>query len=752
MPDRTDHGNPGDSHTPGDPGNSNRQAKPGNLPPETHSFVGRGAELGRLRAALDPGGGPARPVTVVGVGGVGKTRLALRAAAQVRDAYPDGVWLTELSPLRTSGLVDLAVMESLRLADQSTRPVIDVITEWAHGRRLLLILDSCEHVLADCARFTAALRSRLPGLRILLTSRERLALPGEEVLHLEPLPVDGRPGVDEDAGAAVALFAQRAAAAGRPLRDDDPGARATAVAVCRRLDGIPLALELAAARLTDLTLDQLHTRLGERLPTLPPLPDPSAPPGTPAPSSPLDLLVSAPGERPPRHQTLRTAIGWSHELCAPLERLLWARLSVFSGGFSLGAVRQVCAGGPLPPERIAGLLDRLVAQSIVLPDPVISARYRMLDTVREYGADWLHALGEERAVRRRHRDHYARLAREGCAEWNTGRQVAWCERVLTEHANLRTAVDCALADPDGATDGGPSAERDRAWSAAVEMAGHVGFLWRHCGYLREAQHCLDQALAVESPPGPGRTLALWARGAVALLQGDQEAAANWAVRCADAAREQDSPVAQVAAAYLRGGHLALTGRQAEAITVLDAAPQLPVQDDGFGAAQLQVRLALSLAHVLRGEFERGREVADEVRTASRKQGEFWCGAFADYMIAQADLAHGDIPAAVLGARTSIAGHALLHNTVGAAMSLDLLAAAVIRTGDAHRAARLLGIGTRLWELTGRAQMDSPDLIATRRTCELRVREHLGDAAYTNGYRAGLAMTYDEGIAYAAISR
>ncbi|MDV9178905.1 hypothetical protein R6V09_53400, partial [Streptomyces sp. W16] len=422
---------------------------------------------------------------VVGVGGVGKTRLALRAAAQVRDAYPDGVWLTELSPLRTSGLVDLAVMETLRLADQSTRPVIDVITEWAHDRRLLLVLDSCEHVLADCARFTAALRSRLPGLRVLLTSRERLALPGEDVLHLEPLPVDGRPGdltdadADADAvtgtstgaGDAVALFAERAAAAGRPLRDGDSAARATAIAVCRRLDGIPLALELAAARLTELTLDQLHTRLGERLPTPPPSP-------SPAPSSPLDLLVAAPGERPPRHQTLRTAIGWSHELCAPLERLLWARLSVFSGGFCLDTVRQVCAGGPLPPERIAGLLDRLVAQSIVLPDAVISARYRMLDTVREYGADWLHALGEERAVRRRHRDHYARLAREGCAEWNTGRQVAWCERVLTEHANLRTAVDCALTEPGG------EGERDGALAAAaVEMVGHVGFLWRHCGYL-----------------------------------------------------------------------------------------------------------------------------------------------------------------------------------------------------------------------------------------------------------------------------
>ncbi|MFG2374443.1 ATP-binding protein [Streptomyces sp. NPDC048504] len=707
MPDTT-HPNPGDL---------------GNLPPETHGFVGRRTELALLQAALDPAAGPAgRLVSVVGVGGVGKTRLALRAAAEVRDAYPDGVWLTELSPLRTPGLVDLAVMETLRLADQSTRPVIDVIAEWAHRKRLLIVLDSCEHLLADCAKVAAALLSRAPELRILVTSRERLALPGEEVLHLEPLPVDG--GADESApaGDAVALFAERAADAGRPLSDDDVAGRAIAAAVCRRLDGIPLALELAAARLADLTLDQLHARLGERLPSPSDLP------------SPLDLLASAPGERPPRHQTLRTAIGWSHELCAPLERLLWARLSVFTGGFCAETVQQVCAGGPLAPERIAGLLARLVAQSIVLPDPVISARYRMLDTVREYGTDWLHALGEERAVRRRHREYYARLAQQGCAEWNTGRQVAWCERVLSEHANFRAAVDSALAEPDR--------------TAAVEMAGHVGFLWRHCGYLREAQACLDQALAADPPPGHGRTLALWSRGAVAILQGDQEAAANWAVRCADAARDQGSPVAAVAAVYVRGGQLALTSRLAEAIDVLAAAPRLPIQDDAFGAAQLQVRLALSLAHVLRGEYERGREVSDEVRTASRKQGEYWCGAYADCLIAHADLARGDVPAAVRGARTSIAGHALLHNTAGAALSLDVLAAAVATTGDAHRAARLLGIGTRLWELTGRAQMDSPDLIATRRTCELRVREHLGDDAYETGYREGLAMSYDEGIAYA----
>lgn len=679
--------------------------RPGNLTPQTRSFVGRSEELGLLEAELDPGVGIDRLVSLVGAGGVGKTGLALRAAGRAEHHYPDGVWLVELSPLHTAGLVGLAVVEALGLSDRSTRPVPEILAAWAAGKRLLLVLDSCEHVLADCVSFAEALLPLLPGLRVLVTSREPLGLPGERVLRLDPLPV---------ADDAVALFADRAADAGRTL---DAADRPAVEAVCRRLDGIPLALELAAARLVDLTLDQLCALLGERLPSR------------------LDLLAARDGDGPPRHQTLRTAIGWSHELCAPLERLLWARLSVFAGGFGARDAEDVCAGGPLPAGRIPGLLARLVEQSIVRRRTDDPSRYRLLDTVREFGADWLRALGEEHTVRMRHRDHFRRLAREGCAEWNTGRQAAWCERTLTEHANFRAAVDCALTEPDG--------------PVALQMAADVAFLWRHCGALRDAQHCLDLVLAADAPAGPDRTRAAWTRGAVALLQGDLEAAANWAVRCADAANAQGDPVAVVAAVYLKGGQLALSGRLSEAVEVLDAAPRLPVRRDALGAAQLQVRVALAFAHLLRGDDERARAVAEEVRAASRACGESWAGAFADGVVAQADLIRGDVAAAVANARTALAGHALLHNTVGAAMALDVLAAGVVAAGDGRRAARLLGIGERVWELTGRAQMDSPDLIATRRSHELRVRAEIGDRAYEQAYARGRAMPYEEGLDFAA---
>ncbi|MET8224726.1 NB-ARC domain-containing protein [Streptomyces sp. NPDC005301] len=686
--------------------------RPGNLPPETRSFVGRRAELQWLDRALDPGVDAGRLVSVVGTGGVGKTRLALRAAGRAApDAYPDGVWLVELSPLHTAGLVGLAVVEALRLADRSTAPVTDVLAQWARDKRLLLVLDSCEHVLADCAALAGTLLSALPGLRVLVTSREPLGLPGERVLRLEPLPVK------DD---AVELFADRAAAADPAFVLDDLS-RAAATAVCRRLDGIPLAIELAAARLADLSVEELHGRLVERRPP-----------------SRLDLSTPTGDAGPPRHRTLRTAIGWSHELCAPQERLLWARLSVFAGGFRATAAEDVCAGGPLPAGRVGALLDRLVEQSIVVRHRTDPARFRLLDTVREFGADWLRALGEEPAVRRRHRDHYRALARRGCAEWNTGRQVPWCERVLDEHADLRTALDCALAEPDGRT---------------LEMAADVGFLWRHCGHLRDAQHCLDQALAADRAAGhpaagPVRVRALWTRGAVALLQGDLEEAAGWAARCADLAREEGDPVAVVAAAYVTGGQLALSGRLREAVEVLSAADRLPVRADGLGAAQLQVRLALSFAHLLGGGYDDARSVAQEVRAASVTHGESWAGAFADCFLAQTDLARGDVDAAVRNARTALAGHARLHNTVGAAMSLDALAAALVAAGDGERAARLLGVGARVWELTGRAHMDSPDLRATRCAHEARIRGEIGDTAYERAYGEGRAMPYARGLAYA----
>ncbi|QMV12507.1 hypothetical protein GJU35_24960 [Streptomyces lincolnensis] len=704
----------------------------GNLPVPTRGFVGRRDELTLLDALLRPNGGNRvhrrQLVTLVGPGGVGKTRLALQAARRTRSAYPDGVWLVELSPLYNTGLtgpavVGLAVMETLRLSDETTRSVLESLIAWAQGKRLLLVLDSCEHVLTDCAAVVESLLLA-PDVHILATSRRRLGVPGEQCVEVEPLPV----GTGRDD--ALALFADRAAAV-RPGFTLDGTTRPVAAAVCRRLDGIPLAVELAAARLSTLTLRELHDRLGTR-------PEPE----------PLDLLSAQDDRAEPRHRTLRTTIGWSHELCAPLERLLWARLSVFAGGFGLDAAQEVCADGPLSARWVPALLDRLVEQSIVRrrgPN-----RYGMLDTVREYGAGWLRELGEEDGVRLRHRECYRRLAREACAEWNTRRQALWCARVRADHADFRAAVDWSL-------------DRSEDQAAALEITGTVGFLWRYSGHTRDALPRLDRVLATgpapmpdtgpasvpATDPAPGADLvrALWTRGAVALFQGDPDTD-TWIRRCADAARRQDDPVFLTAATYIAGGHLVICGRPAEALDVLSTAERLPVRDDWLGAAQLSVLLSVSFAHLMRAEYAPARTVAEEVLEESARRGESWAGTTAAYMLAQADLGQGDIPSAIHNATRTLTGNRLMHDTTMVAVALDLLANAVAAAGDGHRAARLLGINEHVWDITGSTQLGSPALAAARRACEHRIRDTIGERAYEDAYAKGRSMSYEEGMAYA----
>ncbi|MFD7714194.1 ATP-binding protein [Streptomyces sp. NPDC059786] len=449
----------------------------GEVPEETTGFVGRRAELIRAGCALRE----ARMVTLTGAGGVGKTRLALRTAAGLRADFPDGVWLVELSPVPRTGRhgaeeLALIVMEALRLADQTTRPAIEVVAEWLADKRLLLLLDCCEHLTAPCADLAGSLLTAAPGLRVLATSRQPLGARDERVLTVPPLPVPGpgRPRSGTEQGEdAVALFLQRAAGTAPGLAADT-AAQGTVTEICARLEGIPLAIELAAARLLDLPLDQLRAHLQAR----------------------FDVLAADPGAHghgEPRHQALRTTIGWSHELCAPRERLLWARLSVFAGGFDQPAAQAVCAGGPLAAADVPRLLDGLVAKSLLQRRAYVATgavRYAMLDTVREFGADWLAELGEAGVTARRHRDHFLHLARRADAEWVGPHQVAWCRRAIVDHANFRTALDFCLTENEG--------------QAALELGGALWFSWFACGYARAGRHHLDQALARWTEPGPGR--------------------------------------------------------------------------------------------------------------------------------------------------------------------------------------------------------------------------------------------------------
>ncbi|GGM23366.1 hypothetical protein GCM10010129_79710 [Streptomyces fumigatiscleroticus] len=692
----------------------------GEVPEETTSFVGRQAELLRIGCALQE----ARLVTLTGVGGVGKTRLALRAAAGLRAAFPDGVWLVELSPVpRTeqhdTELLALVVMEALRLADQTTRPALEVVSEWLADKRLLLVLDCCEHLTAPCADLTGNLLTAAPGLRILATSRQPLSVRGERVLTVPPLPVPGQDCPPAAAGQgedAVALFLQRTAHA-TPEPGTEEAHREAVADICTRLEGIPLAIELAAARLPELTLDQLRAHLRARFEVLAADPD-------------------AYGDGEPRHQALRTTIGWSHELCAPLERLLWARLSVFAGGFDQEAAQAVCAGGLLAAADVPRLLDGLEAKSLLQRRLYMTGlvRYAMLDTVREFGGQWLAGLGEEQVTARRHRDHFLGLARRADAAWAGPGQVAWSARTVAEHANLRTALDHCLTEDEG--------------QAGLELGGALWFFWYTCGYAREGRHYLDQALARWTDPSPARSKAVWACGVAAIAQGDAATVTQLGTKLRAAAEAADSPAIRTAAAYLDGAGLVLSGRYAEAAPVLAAVISTRHHGSAYAGARLAAWAARPFVHVALGEFADAIAVAGALRADCEQRGERWARAWADYMQALAERGLGRPQEAAVHARAALASKVLLHDSLGIAVAVDLLASVAADSGHGKRAARLLGTGQRIWDTLGRPQAGIPELVSARAACEQQARGAIGDTTYEAAFRTGLQHSIDDGLAYA----
>jgi predicted ATPase len=692
----------------------------GGLPVEVTGFVGRRAELVQLRDLLEQ----ARLVTLTGVGGVGKTRLALRAADAARAGFPDGVWLVELHPLQDSALVGHVILEALPLADQTTRPVVEVLAEWLADKRLLLVLDTCEHLIAACAQIVDTLLGAAPGLTVLATSRQALDLPDEREVEVQPLPTgqpqhgDAAAGIGAAESDAALLFAQRVVAA-VPGFALDEGDREMVGRICRRLEGIPLAIELAAAQLPRLALEELERRLHAR----------------------FELLTAQDtGDEAVlgRHLMLRTTIGWSHELCTPLERLLWARLSVFADGFDAEAAEHVCAGGPLSAQQIPQALNGLVNKSIVRREGQAShasetVRYHMLDTVREYGGQWLGELGEENWARRRHQAFYLHLARRGDAAWIGPDQVAWYKRMAAEHANLRAALDFSLTEPN---------------DVALELAAALWFFWIACGFLREGRRYLERALTTALQSSPARPQALWACAVVALEQGDTAAGLRLGTACREAAQAQGDPSAVRAAAHPIGASLTRSGELTEAATVVNQALSAPGHGSSYQeAARLWTRALRGIVHVQLGECAQGTAVAEELRAECQQRGEQWMLALADQVLGMAALGRGAAASAASHARAALEGTRQLHDTTGIALAVELLAAAAAAQGQGERAARLLGLGQQIWQTIGRPQMGAANLRAAHQTCERQAREAIGDTTYEAAYKAGLESALDDSIGH-----
>lgn len=676
-------------------GASVRDSRRGNLPSESNTFVGRRSELARISSLL----GSSRLLTLTGPGGVGKSRLAVRAAHMAQAAFPGGVWLVELSDLRNASLLTNAVAEATGLTEQTLRPLLVAVCKHLDDGPLLLVLDTCEHVLDECARVVQELIAQVPRLCVLATSRQPLGVPGEQLLSVTPLPL----GEHAD---AVGLFTARATAAVPSFALTDAN-RADVAAICARLDGIPLALELAAVRLRGLPVDRLLRGLDSR----------------------FDLLVSPARPRPARHRTLRTAIGWSHELCTPLERLLWARLSVFAGGWDVEAAEFVCHGGPMDAEEILALLASLTEKSIVTRESHgVAGRYRMLDTVRTFGADWLAGLGEQDAVRARHLDYFRWVARQGEAEWLGPGQRMWAERLSVEHANLRVALEQSLAAPEHET--------------ALELTGTLWYFWFACGFADEGRGYLERALRRAPGNVPGHTLATWAHRLVTVAPDDVEAAESVSAAYVWLAQERRLPVP---ALPLTGASLAVRGESARSALLYGSSTRGP---GGGGGAEFFQLLTLAVqAYLLAGQgaFERCAVVAERLRAACAKRGELWMRAWGDFFVALAGIGLGRPEGALVSARAALAAKWRVHDRFGAAAVADLLIAAEAAGGEPERAARLLGVGTRLWYAAGLPQLGDIQTTVFRREYARRLRAVLGDTAFAQAVSEGRGLSPEAAI-------
>lgn len=369
----------------------------GSMRHEPTGFIGRAAELAGVARAV----ALARVITLTGPGGVGKTRIALRAAQQLSVDFPDGVSIAELSGLRDAEFLPHTVASAAGLPEIAAQSAMDRVIEYFADKRALLVLDTCEHLVDAVAMFADILVHSSARLVLLLTSRQPVALAGEYVLPVPPLPEPDAEAA-ESTNDAVALFAARARAACPSFVFSDDN-RAEVIAVCRRVDCMPLAIELAAVRLRTLSLEQILRRLDDRF-----------------------QLLTGVRSAHARHQTLRATIEWSHDLCSPHEQELWARLSVFAGGFTLAAVEEVCSDDGLDDVDVIDVLLALVDKSVVQrTDGVEEDRYRMLDTLREYGAERLARSGRTAHYARRHLDFFLRMATRAGQEWMGDDQVRW---------------------------------------------------------------------------------------------------------------------------------------------------------------------------------------------------------------------------------------------------------------------------------------------------------------------------------------
>ncbi len=665
--------------------------------------MGRRSDLATITRLLSE----ARVVTLSGVGGVGKSRLAVRVAAGRERAFPDGVWLIELGELADPRLLAQTIVGTLRIQDRVSRPAADVLTEYLRDKRILVILDNCEHLLEECAVLVASLVRSAPMVRVLATSREPLGIAAEQTYVVPPLPLpdDRRPaGAPAD---AVELFTDRArrVVPDFTLTEADRG---PVERICRHLDGIPLGIELAAIQLRALSLQELEARLRDR----------------------FGLLTRGAREAPPRHRTLRAVMDWSYGLCSPAERSLWERCCVFAGRLDLAAAEAVCPGDGIAQDEILELVRRLVDKSILARDD--QHGYRMLETIRQYGLERLAASGRTERWRLRHRDYYRELAAVHGGRMFSPEQTAG--RLQQVQANLRIALETCFTDPDGAEDG-------------LAMAAALFPLWISGPQLSEGRHWLARGLAEVRRPGPARAHALWVGGWLAVVQTDVAAADTLLSEARTLGARLRLPAVRGYAALCEGMVAMYRGDAETAIERYEEA----LAHHRAGGEPMGVALALiwvCLACSLQGDSPRAVAAGEASLALCDEHGDRWIRAYALMALGVEMTRQGRWERAAELTRQSLKVHHTIDDRLGIAFTVEVLAWIAAGQGKFTRAATLSGV---LRTLRQTAEVMPPEYVLVLRHYEdsqARTQQALGRRSFKTALARGTALGPDEAIAYA----
>ena len=676
----------------------------GNLPADATSFVGRRRELAEVRAKLSE----ARLVSLVGPGGVGKTRLAIRAATDLGRGFGGGAWLAELAEITDPDLVNGTVLAALDLRDQAATEPLSLLRSYLRDKQLLLVVDNCEHLLEPAARLVADLLRAAPGVRVIATSREPLSVAGEHVVPVPPLelpdPDPGEPLAALRRSEAVLLFTERAAAASGAF-ELTAANQATVVDLCRRLDGLPLAIELAAVRTRVLSVAQVLDRLADR----------------------FSLLTGGSRGALPRHQTLRTTIEWSHDLLTEAERAVLRRCCVFAGWFTLDDVEAVCSS----PDGALDLLSSLVGKSLVTKEDAGGlACYRLHETMREFAVLKLREAGEQEAVELRCAEYYHATCQRSARERRYG-LVGWLEWADLEIDNVRAVMQQCLSRGDA--------------SCGVDLAASLGWFWITRA-TTEGIRWLDAFLALAEERGntDGRGWGYFMRGFLAVLKADPAGSRPALHMAVTVARETGQPellseaLAMAAVAEDMAGEYDAAG-----VLIGEADLAARAVDHYYPSARVGVLQAQTLHAFFAGDHAAARAAAAEGVRRARETGDLYVQAIMLLNLGSAALNTGDLAGAepLLAEALRLAHQ--IDDRVAQFYLLDAFGCHAALAGRARRAAQLFGAAETLRAEAGANVM--PFLAPLLGRAQKSALTALGEAKFQAGFVAGQRLDRDGGL-------